>query len=60
MRSLHLTQCCKKNHFQKNKALGGKVLEGIPIFSEKMDLEVVMESIEGVENHFECEGISEA
>lgn len=25
------------------KALGGKALEGIPLFSEKIDLEVLME-----------------
>ena len=42
------------------KALGGKSLEGIPLFTGKMNSELVMEWIEGMENHFECEGVSEA
>lgn len=41
-------------------ALGGKALEGIPLFTGKMDSKLVMEWIEGMENHFECEGVSEA
>ena len=36
------------------KALGGKALEGIPLFSGKMDPKLVMEWIQGMENHFEC------
>ena len=42
------------------KALGGKALEGVPLFSGKMDIDAVMDWLEGMENHFECEGISEA
>ena len=42
------------------KALGGKSLEGIPLFNGKMNLELVMEQIEGMENQFECESIPEA
>lgn len=36
------------------------VLEEIPLFNGKIDPKVVMEWIEGMENYFECEGISEA
>ena len=42
------------------KALIGKALEGISIFTGKMDVEKVMEWIDGMENHFECDDISEA
>ncbi|GLJ27819.1 hypothetical protein SUGI_0545980 [Cryptomeria japonica] len=42
------------------KALGGKSLERVPLFCGKMEPEVVMEWIEGLENHFECDEISEA
>lgn len=42
------------------KSLGGKSLEGVPCFSGKMERQVVMEWIEGLENHFECGGVSEA
>ena len=42
------------------KALSGKALEGVPVFAGKMDTELVMEWIEGMENHFDCEGISKA
>lgn len=42
------------------KALGGKPLEGIPFFTGKMDSELIMEWIEGIENYFECVSISEA
>ena len=42
------------------KALSGKALEGVPIFAGKMDTELVMEWIEGMENHFYYEGVSEA
>jgi hypothetical protein len=42
------------------KALGGKGLEGVPHFSGKMDIDAVMDWLEGMENHFECEAILEA
>lgn len=42
------------------KAMSGKSLEGVPLFSGKMEAESVMEWIEGMENHFECEGVTEA
>lgn len=42
------------------KAMSGRTLEGVPLFSGKMDPEVVMEWIEGLENHFECDGVTEA
>ena len=42
------------------KELGGKDLEGIPLFSGKMDPKLVMEWIEGMKDHFECEGITKA
>ena len=42
------------------KALGGKSLEGIPLFSGKMDTNTMMGSTERIENHFECEGVTEA
>lgn len=42
------------------KALSGKALEGIPIFSGKMEPGVVLDWIEGLENHFECEKINES
>ena len=42
------------------KALSGKALEGVPVFAGKMDTELVMEWIEGMENHFDCEGVTEA
>ena len=38
------------------KALGGIYLECVPIFSGKMEIDVVMDWIDGMENHFECEG----
>ena len=41
------------------KALGGKALEGVPLFNGKMDIDAVMDWIDGMENHFECEGVSE-
>ena len=34
------------------KAINSKALEGIPLFSGKMDLDLIMEWIEGMENHF--------
>ena len=42
------------------KALGGKDLEGVSLFSGKMDIDAVMDWINVMENHFECEGVSEA
>lgn len=39
--------------------MSGKSLEGIPLFSEKMELDLVMDWIEGIENHFECDGVNE-
>ena len=42
------------------KALGGKALDGVPVLAGKMDSELVMEWIEGMENHFDCEGVTEA
>lgn len=38
----------------------GKSLEGVPLFSGKMEVEFFMEWIEGMENHFECENINKA
>ena len=35
-----------------------KALEGVPLFSGKMDIDAVMDWLEGMEYHFECEGIS--
>ena len=45
---------------KSNKALSGKELEGVPVFTGKMDTELVMEWIEGMENHFDCEGVTKA
>ena len=42
------------------KSLSGKRLEGIPLFSGKMEENLVMDWIEGMENHFECDGVTEA
>lgn len=42
------------------KSLRGKALEGVSLFSGKMDIDVVMDWIDGMENHFEYEGLSEA
>ena len=42
------------------KAINSKALEGIPLFSGKMDPDLIMEWIEGMENHFECDGVSDA
>lgn len=42
------------------KAMSGRTLEGVPLFSGKMDPEVVMEWIEGLENHYESDGVIEA
>ena len=32
----------------------------MPLFSEKMESDLVMELTEWLENHFECEGVSKA
>lgn len=40
--------------------MSGKYLEGVPLFSGKMEVELVMEWIEGMKNHFECDGVTEA
>lgn len=40
--------------------MSGKYSKGIPLFSVKMEAELVMEWTKVIENHFECEGISEA
>lgn len=42
------------------KALNTKAFEGLPHFSGRMDINTIMEWIEGMENHFECEGVTEA
>ena len=42
------------------KALSGKALEGVPLFSGQMDPDSVVDWIDSIENHFECDGISEA
>lgn len=42
------------------KAINSKALEGIPLFSGKMDPDLIMDWIGGMENHFECDGVSNA
>lgn len=42
------------------KAMSARTLEGVPLFSGKKDPKVVLEWIEGLENHFECDGVTEA
>ena len=42
------------------RAINSKALEGIPLFSEKMDPNLIMEWIEGMKNYFECNGVSDA
>ena len=41
------------------KDLGGKPTE-LPMFTGKMDVELVLEQIEALENQFECEKVSES
>ena len=41
------------------KALSGKALEGVPLFSGQMDPDLVVDWIDNIENHFECDGIFE-
>ena len=54
---LELDPILQEEHFLKAvKALSDKALEGMPLFTGKMDLDVVLDWIEGVENHFVCEG----
>ena len=40
--------------------MSGKALEGTPLLIRKMEPDLVMDWIEGMENHFECDGITEA
>ena len=47
----------KESFLKSLKAFGGKILENVSLFHGKMDIEVVLESIE---NYFECEGIINA
>ena len=42
------------------KEINSKSLEGTPLYSGKMDLDLIMEWIEGMENHFECDGVFDA
>lgn len=42
------------------KSINGKALEGVPLFSGKMEVDLVMDWIEGMENDFECDGVIEA
>lgn len=35
-------------------------MEGVPLFSGKMDIDAIMDWLEDMENQFECEGILEA
>ena len=35
-------------------------MEGVLLFSRRMNIDTVMDWIDGMENHFECEGVSEA
>ena len=35
-------------------------MEGVPLFNGKMDIDAVMDWLDGMENHFECEGVSKA
>jgi Icc-related predicted phosphoesterase len=43
-----------KPFFKALKALGGRPTE-LPMFTGKMDAELVLKWIEALENHFECE-----
>lgn len=42
------------------KAIGGESLDAVLLFSGKMELELVIEWIEGLEKYFECENVAEA
>ena len=41
------------------KEMSGNSPKGITLFIVKMNSELVMECIEGMENHFDCEWIKE-
>ena len=49
----------EKPFFKALKVLGGKPTE-LPMFTGKMDAELVLEWIEALENDFECEKVSES
>ena len=49
----------KKPFFKALKDLGGKPIE-LPMFMGKMEAESVLEWIEALENHFQCEKILES
>lgn len=42
------------------KALSGKSLEDVPLFSGQMDPDSIVYWIDSIENHFKCDGITEA
>ena len=42
------------------KALGGKFLEGVPLLSGKMDIDAVMDWVDGMENHFYYKEVTKA
>lgn len=42
------------------RAMSGKTLEGVALFSGKMDPDALIEWIEGLANHFECDEITKA
>ena len=50
----------EENFLKAIKVINNKSLEGIPLFSGKMDPNLIMEWIEGMENYFECDGVSNA
>ena len=39
------------------KYLSGKEIEGVPLFSGKIELYLSIQWIEGIENYFECENV---
>ena len=44
----------EEKFFKSIKVLGGKTLEGVPLFMGKMGPDLVMEWIEDMENHIDC------
>lgn len=42
------------------KALSAKALEGVPLFNGQMDVDLVLDWIDNLENHFECDGVTDA
>jgi hypothetical protein len=42
------------------KVLSGKALEGVQLFSGQMNPDLVMDYIDSIKNHFECDGTFEA